>query len=596
MNLRKLRPWALAVSAIFFAVSCGAGEGGEDDSSGSQTVEGYIINFVSPAENQLYNQPDPKLVYTITASDTGVEIPSDRVGISVHDLVDDERTNSLVLEDSSSGTNLPALNDGLHELQFTVNNEAGEQVLDISIRFATASAPVADAGADLSVRPGETVQLSASESYSNTGDEIEYEWEIISAPEGSTAELSDPEALSPSFVIDLEGEYQIQLVVKDGQGGVSDPDLIVISTYNTTPVADASVDQNVTVAGDIVTLDASGSFDEDGDSLIYYWSFVARPEGSTAELSDPDAPNPSFVADVEGSYELALVVTDEYGASSEPVTVIVSFDNVAPVAHAATGDTSVPAGEVVYLDGSGSSDANGDDLTYKWSIASRPEGSAAAVEPATGDETSFVPDAPGTYVVSLIVNDGLINSTPSNVTIVAVVTLDSTPIQLLIEALSVIGELADEDFKPGHKRKGLTNKILDVIEKLDEGKIRNAVEKLGSDIVAKTDGCAADNIPDHNDWLVNCNAQGELFPLLFGALASLAPELRLEGHDDDGDDEHRGHRSGYGYHCIRHALAHSQTQDEFVAALMSCIRNHWRGEEHVHQSIDDNDDEDRKND
>lgn len=584
MNLQKLRLWILAVSAIFIVISCGAGEEGEDDSSGSQSLEGFTINFVSPAENQLYSQPDPRLVYSISESDTGIEVPSERVGISVHDLVDDERANSLALEDTSSDTNLPYLNDGLHELQFTVNNEAGEQVLEISIRFATASAPVADAGADLSVRPGETVQLTASESYSNTGDEIEYEWEIISAPEGSTAELSDSQALNTSFVADLEGEYRIQLVIKDDKGGISDPDVIVISTYNTAPVADASVDQSVTVVGDTVTLDASESFDEDGDSLDYDWSFVAKPEGSTAELSDPNAPDPSFEADVAGTYELVLVVTDEFGASSEPVTVIISFDNVAPVARAATGDTSVPMGEAVYLDGSGSSDANGDPLTYKWSIASRPEGSATAVEPTTGDETRFVPDAPGTYVVSLIVNDGLLNSTPSNVTIVAVVTQDSTPIQLLNEALSVIDELRDEDFKPGEKRKALTDKILDVIEKLDEGKIRNAVEKLSSDVMAKTDGCAANDIPDHNDWLVNCGAQGELFPLLFGALASLAPELRLEGHDDDGDDEHRGHRSGYGYHCIQHALEHSQTQDEFVTALMGCIRDHWHGEDHDHES------------
>jgi hypothetical protein len=186
-----------------------------------------------------------------------------------------------------------------------------------------------------------------------------------------------------------------------------------------------------------------------------------------------------------------------------------------------------------------------------------------------------------------MVNDGLANSTPNNITIVGVITQDSAPIQLLTEALAVIDELAEENFKPGHKRKSLTNKILAIVEDLDQGDIRHAVEKLSSDVVAKTDGCAAEDIPDQNDWLVNCAAQGELYPLLFGALAALTPQLQQER---DGDHRQHGHY-GSGHHCIRHALEHSNSRDEFVQALMLCIRSHWHGNggEHGHDHNDHQD-------
>ena len=72
---------------------------------------------------------------------------------------------------------------------------------------------------------------------------------------------------------------------------------IITPSPNTPPVADAGQDQTVTV-GQTVILDGSGSFDADGDPLMFAWSFVSVPAGSAAQLSDPTAVMPTLVADV----------------------------------------------------------------------------------------------------------------------------------------------------------------------------------------------------------------------------------------------------------------------------------------------------------
>lgn len=45
------------------------------------------------------------------------------------------------------------------------------------------------------------------------------------------------------------------------------------------------------------------------DPLTYEWSFTHKPDGSTAALDDPTSPQPSFVADIEGTYMVQLVVS-----------------------------------------------------------------------------------------------------------------------------------------------------------------------------------------------------------------------------------------------------------------------------------------------
>ena len=92
--------------------------------------------------------------------------------------------------------------------------------------------------------------------------------------------------------------------------------------------------------------------------------------------------------------------------------------NSAPVANAGSSQ-SVSTGSFVTLDGSRSSDSNGDRLTYSWQFTSRPAGSSAFLSGSNTARPSFIADVSGAYVVRLVVNDGTAASTPSTVTVTA---------------------------------------------------------------------------------------------------------------------------------------------------------------------------------
>jgi len=168
----------------------------------------------------------------------------------------------------------------------------------------------------------------------------------------------------------------------------------------------------------ILGLDGTTSWDEDGDDITYAWTLIQKPPESEAALSDPTSGTPTFIADVHGDYVASLVVTDKFGAMSEADTVTISFDNVKPVANAG-GNHAVFSGDAVLLDGTGSGDANGDPLTYSWNLVSKPSGSTAVLSYATNSAASLVTDLPGVYIISLIVNDGFIDSDPDNATVTA---------------------------------------------------------------------------------------------------------------------------------------------------------------------------------
>jgi len=93
--------------------------------------------------------------------------------------------------------------------------------------------------------------------------------------------------------------------------------------------------------------------------------------------------------------------------------------NTPPTASAGPDQSSISVGETVTLDGTGSSDADSDELTYSWSIKSAPVGSVATLSSTTVSQPTFTPDEIGAYEFSLIVNDGAESSAPDIMTLTA---------------------------------------------------------------------------------------------------------------------------------------------------------------------------------
>jgi hypothetical protein len=373
--------------------------------------------------------------------------------------------------------------------------------------------PLADVGPDQTVHPGTAVGLSGNQSADPDGHTpLGFAWAIVAAPDGSLAALDDPTSVTPTFTPDQLGTYRIRLVVTDTRGLASAPDEVVISTENSAPVADAGPDQQLVQIGTLVELDGSQSFDDDGDDISYAWSLSAKPASSSASLSDLAAVHPTFVADLQGEYRARLTVTDELGATSEADDVVISFQNLSPVADA--GDNqAVRVGTILQLDGSGSFDPNLDVLTYHWSLTTQPAGSAAALGDASAQSPTLVPDVAGTDTASLVVSDGQATSPPDVVTIQA--TSDAGAIvAILRDAVAAINGLDPGDFKNANMQGALTNKLAAVIADVEAGRLQDALDKLEHDVIAKTDGCAETGAPDRNDWLKNSAAQTPVYARL----------------------------------------------------------------------------------
>ncbi len=282
------------------------------------------------------------------------------------------------------------------------------------------TAPVANPGPNQSVLTKTSVTLDASASIDANGDALTYKWALKSRPSGSTAVLSSVTDAKPTFTADIAGTYVATLIVNDGKVDSSPVDVTIIAAVaNAAPVANAGPDQNVR-NGALVTLDGSASSDANGDALTYQWTMDARPSGSTASLASATVAKPTFTADVAGNYVLSLIVSDGLSKSvADSVTITSSRANSAPVANAGK-DQNVLTRSTVTLDGSGSTDADGDMLKYDWNLTSKPAGSTASLSTNAQAVTNFTADQAGTYVATLVVNDGKVDSAPVTVAITAV--------------------------------------------------------------------------------------------------------------------------------------------------------------------------------
>jgi hypothetical protein len=206
-----------------------------------------------------------------------------------------------------------------------------------------------------------------------------------------------------------------------------------VEKINNPPVADAG--SNISQTADRpVKLEGGGSFDPDGDAIAFTWTFDTVPAGSAVgdatvlPGNGTTAPTTQFDADVPGTYIVGLTVQDTKGATSEPSYVVVQVvEGSAPVANAGADVSSTLDAGALSLDGSGSYDPLGRDLTYAWNFESVPTASSlTGLTDGTTAAPSFTPDIGGRYVVSLTVNNGFVDSAPDT-TVVLVEGNDCAP-------------------------------------------------------------------------------------------------------------------------------------------------------------------------
>ncbi|MES1944049.1 lipoprotein [Salinisphaera sp. PC39] len=302
-------------------------------------------------------------------------------------------------------------------------SEPAIQTIDIREANAAPIARIAELAAPVLL--GDTVNLDGSVSEDADGDPLQYRWRLLSAPDGSDTELSDPTTAQSSFVADSRagsGRFRVQLCVFDGTTRDCTEEYIESElpdgAANTPPVAGLQPSNKRTYEmerGAEATILAD-AYDIDGDALSFEWELVDAPDGFDIGANGLEVGSyctstycpASFTPTRDGDYVIRLTASDGQAEDTATATFTARLGaNRQPSALADTtsGNPTTLVGEQITLDGEGSTDPDDNRLSYDWALVQRPDNSEAVLQDATSAHPTLTPDAPGPYIARLIVTD-----------------------------------------------------------------------------------------------------------------------------------------------------------------------------------------------
>ena len=308
--------------------------------------------------------------------------------------------------------------DGWHQAVFDISSYDGYNNVNIRFRFGTDNSvygypgwyidnvvilgegsgenlpPIANAGPDQTISDADndgvgTVTLDGSASNDLDGSIVSFVWQ-----EGEDILPCDSTLSSCNYNFSV-GTRIITLIIEDNEGATSSDEVIITVDPNQPPIiTEVSPDQTV------YDIDGTGletvslyneAYDPDGTTLSYEW----KEDGVILNNE------PYFSHDFSvGIHEVILTVTDNGGATSTDNVVVTVVANQAPTANAGLDQNSF-VGEELTFDGSGSSDSDGNIVSYEWDF----DASDGVGVDVTGATTSHSYATAGNYIVTLTVVD-----------------------------------------------------------------------------------------------------------------------------------------------------------------------------------------------
>lgn len=284
------------------------------------------------------------------------------------------------------------------------------------IQFTANYPPVASFGRRYPLVPGENMELNGSDySSDQDGDALSYEWSILSTPGGASASIADPKARNAQLIATKGGLYKIRLTVSDGKSSSTITQDVPVDNR---PITRIKFSKNVKM-GEPMVFDASESSDADGDAMTFWWYLHSKPKDSKLTLGMMPGTSARFelLGDVPGYYAVMAGIMSGYSGSNSTQVNYVLVGGTAPTAQI-NAPATTPATSTVWLDGSSSSSVDG-QLTYRWTLVSVPKNSRATLSSPYSPQTQLKTDVAGSYVVSLVVSDGMQTSAAATATIQA---------------------------------------------------------------------------------------------------------------------------------------------------------------------------------
>jgi len=284
-------------------------------------------------------------------------------------------------------------NPGAYTISLLVSDDSGTTTARTSDEMTVTvnHLPVADAGPDQIGIPGQVIHFDGSASADPDGKINTFHWDFGDGTEAEGDKVSHSYSRS--------GRYNVLLTVYDNsghEGAMSFDEAEVV--INQAPVAKIKTPlslisgQFLIVPGETVRFDADSSYDSDGKIMLYQWEF------SDPECGKQYKPSAACTFKNPGIYTVSLTVTDNSGTENS-----MAWDKaVIRVNHQPRADAgkNIHTNEhTVALDGTGSSDADGDPLTYLWNFGDNSL-------PGRGEKVFHTYPKGGSYPVILTVDDG----------------------------------------------------------------------------------------------------------------------------------------------------------------------------------------------
>jgi len=236
---------------------------------------------------------------------------------------------------------------GTYTVTLNVLDGNNPAVITTKVISVINQAPVVSITGPDTINRNEVITFDATQTRDANGDPLTYTW---SFGDGGTA--SGLYASIAPHIYNSSGNYTVTLTVDDGETTTTVTKAITV--YNQTPIAVITAADSVN-KNESAIYDASLTSDPNGDALTYTWDFGGGVTATGVTV------NHTFTT--SGNHMVLMTVSD--GEISTNMSKLITVVNQTPI-PVVTGPDIVNKNTLLTLDGSQSTDPNGDSLTYIW--------------------------------------------------------------------------------------------------------------------------------------------------------------------------------------------------------------------------------------